>query len=169
MDFLCGDGPRQSQSVQGQIASIPPAGGQAWLGSAATGMPSRSSARPARAHSIRKKGRGGVFDVVVSGAGLGRALHAQDPRWDGAQRTVGLSRRRRGSGRSRRFGRRTARRECLEEIGVDLKDEDIVGALSPLYIPPRSLLCGAPCGGCQRPTHLRVGTRRSGGSGGSCL
>ena len=31
---------------------------------------------------------------------------------------------------------RTARRECMEEIGVQLTDHDIVGALSPLYIPP---------------------------------
>lgn len=31
---------------------------------------------------------------------------------------------------------RTARRECMEEIGVQLADDDIVGALSPLYIPP---------------------------------
>ena len=30
----------------------------------------------------------------------------------------------------------TAIRECFEEIGVQLKELDIVGALTPLYIPP---------------------------------
>lgn len=31
---------------------------------------------------------------------------------------------------------RTARRECHEEIGVLLNDVEVMGALSPLYIPP---------------------------------
>ncbi len=34
----------------------------------------------------------------------------------------------------------TARRECLEEIGVLLQDHHVLGQLSPLYIPPSDFL-----------------------------
>ena len=45
---------------------------------------------------------------------------------------------------------RTARRECLEEIGVDLKDEDIVGRPALVH-PTESLLCGAPVAAVNGP------------------
>ena len=34
----------------------------------------------------------------------------------------------------------TARRECLEEVGVNIPSSDILGPLSPLYIPPSHFL-----------------------------